>query len=343
MQADSHSVSPGAMAGDERRLDRDVHPLPPPSPFFLVGALRSGTTVLRLLLGHHPHICRCDEMEYIATAIAGRRDWPDVAAYVGALPQRFDFRSSGFVPDTSLSFPELVNDFFVQLRTADGEDLAGATVHNDFDELVRIWPDAKFIYLNRDPRDVARSCVAMGWAGNAWAGAEFWMRADASWRRLRRALSKDQFIEVRFDDLTNETVAQLSRITSFLGVDFVPEMLEIERDSTYKRPDRRQARSWRDDASEDEVRQVEARLGAKLVAAGYVPSGLPPLRLSPLRETTLRLGHRIGRMQASRRRYGLILWGADALGRRLAWLPPLRDSRQRVRSAIAAIDEAHLK
>ena len=313
------------------------------SPFFLVGPLRSGTTVLRLLLGHHPRICRCDEMEYVASAIAGRLDWPDVASYVARLPERFDFRSSGFVPDSSLSFVELVNDFFAQRRAADGRELVGATVHNEFDQLVRVWPEARFIRLDRDPRDVARSCVAMGWAGNAWAGAEYWLRADAAWRRLRRAVPEERRLEVRFDELMNEPVAALTRITAFLGVGFDPAMLDIERDTTYRRPDRRQARSWRDDAADDDVRQVEARLGPRMAAAGYAPSGLPLLPLSPLREVSLRLGHRIGRMQASRRRYGLRLWSTHVLGRKLAWLPAFGEARRRARSAMAAIDEMHLK
>jgi Sulfotransferase family len=131
-------------------------------PFFLVGSVRSGTTLLRLLLGHHPRICRCDEVEYIASAIAGRNDWPDVRKYVRGLPHYYDFRTSGFVPDPSLTFPDLARDLFVQLRASDGRELAGATVHNDFDQLPRIWPEALFIHLERDPRDVARSCVAMG-------------------------------------------------------------------------------------------------------------------------------------------------------------------------------------
>ena len=327
----------------EERPACHVGSLPGPPPFFLVGAPRSGTTVLRLLLGHHPRICRCDEIEYVASAIAGRTAWPDVASYVRDLPQHYDFRSSGFVPDASMSFPELVNDFFVQLRAADGRELAGATVHNHFDELLRIWPDARFIYLDRDPRDVARSCVAMGWAGNAWAGVEIWMRADAAWRRLCDVLPDDRRIKVTFDDLVNQTVAQLSRITAFLGVAFDPEMLEIERDTTYARPHPRGARSWREDAGEDEVRQIEARLGPRLVAAGYAPSGWPPLPVSPLRKVSLQLGHRLGRMRASQRRYGLFLWGAAILGRRLALLEPLRDLRKRTRAAMDTIDEMHMQ
>jgi len=330
------------MSGEQHPVDGGS-PLHESQPFFLVGPVRAGTTVLRLLLGHHPRICRCDEIEYIASAIAGRIDWPDVASYVRELPQHYDFRTSGFVPDPSMSFPELVKDFFVQLRNADGRELAGATVHNHFDELIRIWPESKFIHIDRDPRDVARSCVAMGWAGNAWAGVEIWMRADAAWRRLRDAVPEAHRLEVKFEALTAQAVVELTRITAFLGVAFDPEMLEIERDTTYKRPDPRDAHSWRDDASEQEVREMEARLGSRLVAAGYVPSGLPALHLSPLRQLLLWLGHRYGRMRMGQRRYGLFLWTASAVSTRLARFQAFRLARKRARAAIDAIDELSMK
>ena len=71
--------------------------MPNRSPFFVVGAVRSGTTLLRLMLGHHPKICRCDEFEYVATAISGRSDWPDVKTYVAQLPWHRDFREAGFL------------------------------------------------------------------------------------------------------------------------------------------------------------------------------------------------------------------------------------------------------
>lgn len=40
-------------------------------PIFLVGAERSGTTVLRLMLDHHPKIAWCSEFEY-AVDIGGK-------------------------------------------------------------------------------------------------------------------------------------------------------------------------------------------------------------------------------------------------------------------------------
>lgn len=40
-------------------------------PIFLVGAERSGTTVLRLMLDHHPQIAWCNEFEYVVDSDIG--------------------------------------------------------------------------------------------------------------------------------------------------------------------------------------------------------------------------------------------------------------------------------
>ncbi|MEO5883789.1 MAG: sulfotransferase [Caldimonas sp.] len=312
-------------------------------PFFLVGSVRSGTTVLRLMLGHHPQICRCDELEYVAGEIAGRNDWPDVAEYVRRLPRHHGYRQSGFVPDVSMTFPAMVQDFFAQLRKADSRELAGATVHNHFDELTRIWQDAKFIHLVRDPRDVARSCVEIGWAGNAWAGIGTWLAADDAWQRLVQRLPPEQRLEVRFEDLTSRTESELARICEFIGVSYDPAMIEIEADSTYRRPNPRDARSWRDGAPPTEVREMEARLGGRLVRAGYSPSGLSPLKLSIGRRFALDLDHRFRRMRFSQRRYGILKWVAHAVLRRLDRFRLLDLPRKRLQTAFDTINRHHMK
>lgn len=312
-------------------------------PFFIVGCVRSGTTVLRLMLGHHPNICRCDELEYVATAIAGESDWPDVAEYVRQLPLRYDYRQSGFVAQASMTFPELVRDFLVQLRVADGRDVVGATVHNHFDELVRIWPDAKFIHLDRDPRDVARSCVAIGWAGNAWAGTEAWITADDAWQRLAKGLSPERRLETSFEQLTLATERELTRICEFLGVPYDPSMLQIEADTTYRRPNPREARSWRDDAPAREIREMEARLGPRLARAGYQASGLPPTTISRGRRLALQLEHRYRRMRFAQRRYGLLRWCAAAVLGRLGRWRLLERPRQRLQTAFDKLNEPHMK
>jgi hypothetical protein len=327
---------PGAPDGSPRHDDA--------SPFFLVGSIRSGTTLLRLMLGHHSRICRCHEMEYVASAIAGREDWPEVPSYARDLPQRYDFRAGGFVADPSLAFPDLARDLFAQLRAADGKEVAGATVHNHFDELPRIWPEARFIHLERDPRDIARSCVATGWAaGNVWAAADIWIAADDAWQRLEAQVPGSRRLQLKFEDLVAQPEIQLERICRFLGVSYEPAMLDIEGDTSYRRPSKRDARSWRDDAPPKEVRIMEARFGARLVRAGYAPSGLPPLRISAARAMLLRLDHRWQRMRASQRRYGFWLWAAATVSRPLVRFKALGEARKRARAAMGRIDELHMR
>ncbi|MEL7520985.1 MAG: sulfotransferase, partial [Cyanobacteria bacterium J06553_1] len=41
-----------------------MQPLPVAQPIFLVGAERSGTTLLRIMLDHHPQQAWCHEFEY---------------------------------------------------------------------------------------------------------------------------------------------------------------------------------------------------------------------------------------------------------------------------------------
>lgn len=313
---------------------------PHPTPFFLVGAVRSGTTLLRLMLGHHPQICRCEEFEYVAYAIDGRPDWPDVPAYIGDLARRRDYRSSGFRANPALPFPDLARDLLDQCQRADGRPLIGATVHNHFDELLRIWPDAKFIHLGRDPRDVARSCVEMGWYGNAWAAVDTWIHQEDAWQRIRRKVPAERLLEVEFEDLVAHAEDELRRVTAFLGVAYDPVMMDIEKDTTYKRPAPRASRSWRDDASEADIRAMEARLGNRLAQAGYASSGLPPLVISPLHELALRLGDRLGRMRFSLKRYGVGLWMKSFVSRRLL---PIQSWRDGARLAMDRIDERYLK
>ena len=81
----------------------------------------------------------------------------------------------------------------------------------------------------------ARSSIRLGWAGNTWAGVKIWISAQETWSRLRRQLTEDQFVEIRFEEIVEDHEGVLKRICAFLGTEYDPVMLEIERDTTYKR------------------------------------------------------------------------------------------------------------
>ena len=310
------------------------------TPFFVVGAVRSGTTLLRLMLGHHPEICRCEEMEYVVGDIVPQDVREDTKEYVRRLKLDRGFRMSGYRINEQLDYPAMAFDFMSQRRFKDGRRLVGATVHHHFDRLPGLWPNARFIFLNRDPRDVARSCVEQGWGGTPWRASEFWLNAQSAWQRLRETVDADQRLEVYFESLAAEPQQNLDRICAFLGVEYDPAMLEINKDTTYSPPDPANARSWRDSATEDEIAQVESRVGLEaLKSAGYEPSGLPLLSDSVMTRLRITFTDLQVRMLARVRKYGVVLWLQGLIARRLPW----QGLRDRIRMKMDAVDNLHLK
>src|SRR5262249_14024147 len=68
-------------------------------PVFLVGAERSGTTLLRLMLDQHPELAFQFEFELAVDHLPDARDWPPVAEYLARLRSDRIFLLSGYEAD----------------------------------------------------------------------------------------------------------------------------------------------------------------------------------------------------------------------------------------------------
>jgi len=169
------------------------------------------------MLGSHPKIAWCNEFEYAVDRISQSGDWPNLDEYYEWLASHRIFLATGFEIDRSLTYPQLVNSFLVQKRDLEHKPIVGATVHRHFDRLLRIWPDARFIHLLRDGRDVARSCIGMGWAGNVWTGVGRWIEAECLWEQLSQIIPAERKIEVTYETLISEPVNTLTRLCEFIG------------------------------------------------------------------------------------------------------------------------------
>lgn len=255
-------------------------------PFFLVGSERSGTTMLRLMLNHHSALSWPYEFDFSVDAIPENDRWPDVDAYVDWLSIHRIFLATGLRADRSLSFPDLLHSFLQQTAEREGVKVIGATCHRHFDKLLRVWPSARFIHILRDPRDVALSCIQMGWAGNVWFAVDRWIKAEESWDRLARKIAHERFIEIRYEQLVAEPEATLRSICDFVGVVYESCMLEYSATSTYSEPDPSLLYQWKHRASPEELGILEYKLGPLLEARNYAPSGIaaqPPASLAWLR------------------------------------------------------------
>lgn len=177
-----------------------------------------------------------------------------------------------------------MKDFLHQKLERDGKSIVGATVRYQFAKLRHVWPNARYIYLYRDGRDVANSVVKMGWAGNSYVGADWWLNAEREWSFVRSRIPADRWIEVQFERLTSNTETELQNICDFIGVPYSSRMFEYVLHSFYSLPDVSANYKWRSSMQLKDLRMIEAKLASSLKDRGYEPSGQPPLPISALGE-----------------------------------------------------------
>ena len=114
------------------------------------------------------------------------------------------------------------------------------------DTLLESFPDAKFIYLVRDPREAVPSHISLkerewqllGAPLKDYACADFIIRSSEHWYNypLKRLedLPLDQAIIVKFDDLVKDTENTLVRIYRQLGFSMTNEFISLLKKETVK-------------------------------------------------------------------------------------------------------------
>jgi Sulfotransferase family len=273
-------------------------------PLILAGATRSGTTMLRLMLDSHPRIAFQSEMDYAFYHFDDETRLPDAARFREDLVTHPFLLASGLTIHPTLGPREQIDHIIRQKRDRDGKRVVGLTIHHDFDRALRVWPDARFIYLFRDGRDVARSIVQMGWSGNMYQAVDAWITAEKTWADLSRRTPSVSGIEVRYEELVRHPHEVLTNLCEFIGVPFNTAMFNYADRSSYEFPSPRFAEQWRTKVSPGEIALVEARIADMLVARGYELSGQPRQSITPWKDLYYRAQSWLRVMEFSRRRYG---------------------------------------
>jgi hypothetical protein len=157
-------------------------------------------------------------------------------------------------------------------------------------QLLALYPDARFINLVRDGRDVAISFVDAHFHGRPYHADFEWTQALRLAGRWRAAPQADRILDVRYEDLARAPEAVVRRICDFLGEAFEPAMLghcgrmdlvpERERwiQGALARPISADAvAAWRKKLTALECFCIEASLRADLLRHGYAPRFASPL------------------------------------------------------------------
>jgi hypothetical protein len=279
------------------------------NPFvFIVGCPRSGTTLLRHLLGAHPQIAITPEAHWIPRFFEKRRGLTPEGRVTPALfdellvHPKFGMFYLGR-PDLELLLgsgePPTYPEFLSRIFDRYGQNLGKRLVGNKTPDAVRklhtlhtLWPHARFVHLIRDGRDVALSFfnwksvprkkpgTFATWREDRASTAALWWELNV--RRGRDAgatLGRELYHEIRYESLVRHAEQECDALCRFLGVTFDPAMLRFHEarplSATSRepghgwRPITPAARDWKTEMIPEEVERFEAAAGGLLDELSY--------------------------------------------------------------------------
>ena len=209
----------------------------PPIPF-VVGMNRSGTTLLRMMLDAHPDLTIPPETHFVPDLIkAAREDGATPESALEAMKSAREWGDFGFTDEEMLgrlrALRELepgsaVRTFYEAYMEQQGKPRWGEktpTYVQKMKLIQRAIPEARFVHVIRDGRDVALSVLdrtvrelTAGDIANRWQKKITKAREDAP--NLRH------YIEIRYEDLILDTEPVLRRVAEFCELPWDDAMLD---------------------------------------------------------------------------------------------------------------------
>jgi hypothetical protein len=269
-------------------------------PFFVVGIGRSGTTLLRLMLHHHPQLAVPYESGWFTRYYEARDSYGDLQRDANchrlvqdilAEPtlQLWDhtFEAQRIVADArERTVPGLIGAIYSEYALAKNKARWGDK--SDYLDRLHVihemFPNAQFIHIIRDGRDVAQSVLRLPWGpADIIQAAEWWNEHTWVGRRVGAILGATGYLEVRYEDLVEHPERELRRCCAFLGEDYSPKMLEYHQTSQEaiphphrtqhrgfdKPPDLSRVQAWKREMNPIDVALFEKHAHRMLGELGY--------------------------------------------------------------------------
>lgn len=183
------------------------------APVFVLSSIRSGSTLLRVILGSHSRLYAPHEL-HLGSVSARLTTWYS----------RNAMAELGF-DETELTDMLWDGMLAEALRASGKTTLVEKTPAHVFmhRRLARVWPDARFLFLLRHPGSIHRS----------WRAAHPDRDPDAMVAEVLRYVDKLQEartdltgLDVRYEDLATDPERETRRICRYLGIGWEETMLE---------------------------------------------------------------------------------------------------------------------
>lgn len=211
-------------------------PPDPPAPF-ICGAGRSGTTLLRLMVDAHADVAIPSESHFVPDLIrrclAGPVNADDLTALITESNRWEDFHldaaelGARIAAISPLRGGDVIRAFFRLYAEGQGKRRWGDKTPGYAESMPiieRTLPEARFVHVIRDGRDVALSILARDWGPDTVEkAARRWKRRIVHARRGAKRVS--HYMELRYEDLITDTEHELRRVCDHLELEFDPAML----------------------------------------------------------------------------------------------------------------------
>jgi hypothetical protein len=236
-------AAPRAPSTRPARPDRSVAPPQARGPMpVVVGVPRSGTTLLAVMLDSHPRVAMPPETAFltqldrldglageelerafvtlVTTDRWGESNWNDLGLDKGEYAQRLRELSA-------FSVTGGLRVLFGMVADRAGKPLFGEKTPADAAHMPRIaahLPEARFIHIVRDPRDVVLSLAKTSAGAGVRTSAQTWVDMITAARAAARTLP--HYHELRYEDLLDAPEAKLREVCAFLDLAFDARMLD---------------------------------------------------------------------------------------------------------------------
>jgi hypothetical protein len=216
--------------------------------FFIVGRGRSGSTLLRTLFDAHPEVCIPLESRFVQYLYYY---YPQTTIWSSSLViEAIDVLKNGFEPldiDKAAAL-KLLDNFTGILSFQTVCKIIYLSTQSEFEkepiyligdknpryslfisQLIKIFPDARFIHLIRDYRDhlvsVKRSHRAINESGLTPIALVRWKYYNQQIQKQKK-LFPEKFYTLRFEDLITDPQNKLKSVCAFLDLEYNPKMLD---------------------------------------------------------------------------------------------------------------------
>ena len=213
------------------------------NPVFICGCDRSGTTLLGSILGSHTKCVTTPESHFKINLLKRmKKKKLSFSEIVNFLNINYRFQIWNISIKNQLKINNLdITDFPKLMQFLIEEYANSVNVSTQFKsywvdhtpnnssfglELLKTYPNAKFIHIIRDGRGVAASVLPLDWGPNTTYYASDWWRnkvSEGMW--LERFTDKENFYSLKYENFLCEPNQELKKVCNFLNLDFEPSIL----------------------------------------------------------------------------------------------------------------------